>query len=87
MLEVFHQEGELFIFVWVGGAEGSELSMDGVDGSIGDGSAVCDTGVTSGCLVVLIVKNFWVKNCLNVSPVPGVSGGKSVSQLSQALSM
>ena len=32
MLEVFHQEGELFIFMLVGDAKSCKFSMDGVDG-------------------------------------------------------
>ena len=45
MLEVFDQEGELLIFVLVGGSESSKFSMDGVSGGTVDG-AVCDTGIT-----------------------------------------
>ena len=45
LLEVFYQEGELFVFGLVGGAKPCKFGMDGVDGGAVD-DAVCNAGVT-----------------------------------------
>ena len=69
MLEMFHQEGELFIFVLVGGVESGKFSIDGVNGGTVEG-VVGDASDAQRCLVVLIVEEFLGEELLEFEPSP-----------------
>ena len=52
----------------IGGTEASKFSVDGVNGSICDGSTVSDAGITQGCLVVLVGENFLGEELFEFKP-------------------